>query len=255
MSNFLIYSPLDQFEVLSLLSFSSEILGIFNLSITNYALYVLYTITVVLSIHILGDNEFNLVPNKWAIALESSFATLSNIVRGQIGNNNEIFLPFIYAIFWYVIIANLISNIPYSFAVNASAITCLGFSSMIWIGVTILALTLHKVKFFSFFVPNGTPLILVPLLVIIELISYLARAISLGVRLFANLTAGHSLLGILSGFLYKLFTSNLLIGIVTLIPFALFIALTGLEIAVSIIQAYVLTLLVCSYLKDAIDLH
>ena len=138
---------------------------------------------------------------------------------------------------------------------NASGLACLGISVMIFIGVTILALTLHKVKFFSFFVPNGTPLILVPLLVLIELISYLARGVSLGVRLFANLTAGHSLLGILSGFLYKLFSSNLLVKIVTLIPFALFVALTGLEIAVSIIQAYVLTLLVCSYLKDAIDLH
>jgi F-type H+-transporting ATPase subunit a len=255
MNNILILSPLDQFEVVSLLTVVSDFLGIINLSLTNFALYTFYTIFVILGIHYLGNNEFNLVPNKWSIALEASYASLGNIVRSQIGSLNEMYVPFIYAIFWYVLIANLISNLPYSFAVNASGLACLGISVMIFIGVTILALTLHKVKFFSYFVPNGTPLILVPLLVLIELISYLARGVSLGVRLFANLTAGHSLLGILSGFLYKLFSSNLLVKIVTLIPFALFVALTGLEIAVSIIQAYVLTLLVCSYLKDAIDLH
>jgi F-type H+-transporting ATPase subunit a len=248
-------SPLEQFEVSSLFGLNSQLIGIFNLSITNFALYILFTLTVIIAIHYYGNNEFNLVPNKWSLSLEASFATLSNIVRGQIGTLNEIYLPFIYSIFWFVLIGNLISNIPYSFAVNASAIACLGFSIMIFIGVTILALSIHKIKFFSYFVPGGTPVFLVPLLVIIELISYFARAISLGVRLFANLTAGHSLLLILSGFLYKLFTSSILIGIITLIPFALFIALTGLEIAVSIIQAYVLTLLVCSYIKDAIDLH
>jgi len=255
MFNINLYSPLDQFEVTSLLGFNSELLGIFNLSLTNFGLYILFTLAIVISIHYLGNNEFNLVPNKWSISLEASFATLSNIVRGQIGSLNEIYLPFIYSVFWFVLIGNLISNVPYSFAVNASAISCLGFSIMIFIGVTILALTIHKVKFFSYFIPAGTPVALVPLLVLIELVSYFARAISLGVRLFANLTSGHSLLLILSGFLYKLFTNSILTAVLTLIPFTLFIALTGLEIAVSVIQAYVLVLLICSYIKDAIYLH
>ena len=255
MNNFLILSPLDQFEVVSLLTVVSDFLGIINLSLTNFALYTFYTIFVILGIHYLGNNEFNLVPNKWSISLESSFATLTNIVRSQIGSLNEVYLPFIYAIFWYITIGNLISNVPYSFAVNASTISCLGFSFMIFIGVTLLSLTLHKLKFFSYFVPSGTPIYLVPLLVLIELISYFARAVSLGVRLFANITAGHCLLAILSGFLYKLFTSSILVGLLTLIPFAIFVGLIGLEIAVSIIQAFVLVLLVCSYIKDAIELH
>jgi F-type H+-transporting ATPase subunit a len=93
------------------------------------------------------------------------------------------------------------------------------------------------------------------LLVLIELISYLARAVSLGVRLFANITAGHTLLKILSTYLFKLFSGSLLVAIITLIPFSIFLALIGLEIAVSFIQAFVFTLLVCSYLKDAIELH
>ena len=250
-----VLSPLDQFEVISLLGINSQLLEIFNICITNYSLYIILTIITVVGLHLYGNNEFNLIPNKWSIILESSFATLITMVRGQIGSLNEIYLPFIYSIFWFVLIGNLISNVPYSFAVNASAIACLGFSIMIFIGVTILSLSIHKIKFFSYFIPYGTPLILVPLIALIELISYFARAISLGVRLFANLTAGHCLLKILSTFLYKLFTNSLIVGLLTLIPFAIFVGLIGLEIAVSFIQAYVLTLLVCSYIKDAIDLH
>lgn len=177
------------------------------------------------------------------------------MVRDQISSVSEVYLPFIYSLFFFVLIGNLISNVPYSYAVNASAIATLGLSVTIFIGVTILSVSLHKIKFFSYFIPGGTPLALVPLIVCIEIISYFARAISLGVRLFANLTAGHALLKILSTFLYQLFTSSVLIAVLTLIPFAIFLGLVGLEIAVSFIQAFVLTLLVCSYLKDAIFLH
>ena len=177
------------------------------------------------------------------------------MVRDQIGIQSEKYIPFIYSIFFFILIGNLISNIPYSFALTASGVVSLGLSLTIFIGVTILALSIHGIKFFSFFIPAGTPLGLVPLLALIELVSYLARAVSLGVRLFANIVAGHTLLKILSTYLYKLFTANLIIAIITLIPFAIFLALIGLELAVSLIQAFVFTLLVCSYLRDAIELH
>jgi F-type H+-transporting ATPase subunit a len=130
-----------------------------------------------------------------------------------------------------------------------------GLSFTIFIGVTVIGLAKHGLHFFSFFIPSGTPLTLVPLLVLIEVTSYLARALSLGVRLFANMTAGHTLLKILSTFLYQLFSSSLVLAIFTLIPFSIFVALIGLEIAVSIIQAYVFILLTCSYINDAIELH
>lgn len=177
------------------------------------------------------------------------------MVRDQIGSLNEVYIPFIYSIFFFVLIGNLISNVPYSFAINASVIVTLGLSVTIFMGVTILSLSKHKLKFFSYFIPSGTPLALVPLIVLIEVVSYFARAVSLGVRLFANITAGHTLLKILSTFLYKLFSSSLIIAVLTLIPFAIFLGIVGLEIAVSLIQSFVLTLLTCSYLKDAIDLH
>jgi F-type H+-transporting ATPase subunit a len=177
------------------------------------------------------------------------------MVKDQIGSRHEIYLPFIYSIFFYVLIGNLISNVPYSFAINSSIITTLGFSVSIWMGVTILSLYLYKLKFFANFIPGGTPLPLVPLIVAIESVSYSARAISLGVRVFANITAGHTLLNILSTFLYKLFSSTLIVALLTLVPFSIFLGLIGLEIAVSFIQSFVLTLLVCSYLKDALELH
>jgi F-type H+-transporting ATPase subunit a len=177
------------------------------------------------------------------------------MVREQIGTSNEIYLPFIYSLFCFVLFANLVGNIPYSFVITTSAVVCLGLSFTIFIGVTILGLSIHSLAFFSFFIPSGTPLILVPMLVIIEFISYLARAVSLGVRLFANLTAGHSLMKILSTFLYQMFSSSIIFSILTLIPFSIFITLVGLELAVSFIQSFVFCLLVSSYLKDAIDLH
>src|SRR5258708_7305610 len=161
------------------------------------------------------------------------------MVKSQIGVANEQYIPFIYSLFFFIIISNLVSNVPYNYALTTSIIVSLGLSITISIGVTILGLYKHRVHFFSFFIPSGTPGILVPLLVLIEFISYVARAFSLGVRLFANLVAGHTLLKILSGLLTKLFTSGVIFFILTLIPFSIFVALCGLEIAVSIIQSYV----------------
>lgn len=250
-----ILSPLNQFEVSSLIGVNAPILGYLNLSLTNLALYSCFILLIVLGLHVYGNNDSKLIPNKWSISLESSFASISSMVREQIGTHSEIYLPFIYSLFFFILIGNLISNVPYSFAVTASGVVSLGLSFTIFIGVTILSLSIHGIKFFAFFIPAGTPLALVPLLVLIELVSYLARAVSLGVRLFANIVAGHTLLKILSTYLYKLFLGNIFIAFLTLIPFSIFLALIGLELAVSLIQAFVFTLLTCSYLRDAIELH
>ncbi|KAL0902978.1 hypothetical protein M5K25_028319 [Dendrobium thyrsiflorum] len=208
----------------------------------NLGLYTILTVYLVLALHIMASNNKQLIPSRWSISLESSFASVHGLVQSQIGAANEMYLPFIYSLFFFILIANLSGNVPYGFTVATSIMVSLGLSMTIFIGVTILGLRLHKVHFFSFFVPSGTPLGLVPLLVQIELISYLARAFSLGVRLFANTVAGHTLLKILSGFLAPMFTSGAITAIITLIPFSIFIALIGLEIAVSFIQAYVFSL-------------
>uniref|UniRef100_A0A896Z302 ATP synthase subunit a n=2 Tax=Coniophora TaxID=80635 RepID=A0A896Z302_9AGAM len=252
-SNLFINSPLEQFEVTSLLSFNAPVLGYFNITLTNLALYSGLIFSLIVGLHYMGNNESKLLPSRWSIVLESLFASINSMVRDQIGR--EIYLPFIYGLFFFILIANLVGNVPYSFTITTSVIVSIGLSFTILIGVTILGLSIHKVHFFSFFIPSGTPLALVPLLVLIELISYLARAFSLGIRLFANVVAGHTLLKILSTFLFKMFSGGIIIFILTLVPFSLFLAITGLELAVSFIQAYVFVLLTCSYIKDAIELH
>lgn len=255
LNSLLISSPLEQFEVVSFINVSAPILGYLNIALTNLGLYSLITLFLVIGLHVVGNNEGKLVPSLWSISLESSYHSVHSMVRSQIGASNERYLPFIYSLFFFVLISNLVGNVPYNYTLATSLMVSLGLSLTIFIGVTILGFYKHQVKFFSFFVPSGTPLGLVPLLVLIEFISYIARAFSLGVRLFANMVAGHTLLKILSGLLTKLFTSGVIVFFITLVPFAIFVALCGLEIAVSVIQAYVLCILTCSYLKDVIDLH
>jgi len=254
-----IFSPLEQFEVTNLISLQAPIWGYLTITLSNLSLYAVLVFTLVLGIHIVfkgtGSSETKLIPGHWSIALESSFASINSLVREQIGWRNERYLPFIYSLFFFIIISNLVGNTPYSFTITTSIILSVGLSFTIFIGVTIIGLVTHRLHFFSFFIPSGTPLVLLPLLVLIELTSYLARALSLGVRLFANMCAGHTLLKILSTFLYQMFTKSIVMAVVTLIPFALFVCLIGLEIAVSVIQAYVFILLTSSYIKDAIELH
>lgn len=250
-----LFSPLDQFEVTSLASIQVPLFGYINLSLTNLGLYTIITVYALLVFHFIASNNKKLIPNRWSISLESSFASLHSLVKSQIGIAYEIYLPFIYSLFFFILFANLNGNVPYGFTITTSLVVALGLSVIIFLGVTILGLSMHKLHFFTFFVPSGAPMALVPLLVPIEIISYLARAVSLGVRLFANILSGHSLLKILSGFIGPMFTNSIIIAVFALIPFAIFIGIVALEVAVSFIQAYVFCILTASYIKDAIYLH
>jgi F-type H+-transporting ATPase subunit a len=246
-------SPLEQFEVTNLIGINAPILGYLNITLSNLGLYSIIILLLIVGIHYAGNNEVKLVPSKWSIALESLFQSIHSMVREQLGK--ELYLPFIYSLFFFILISNLTGNIPYSFTITTSIILSIGFSFTILVAVTILGLSIHKLHFFSYFVPSGTPLALVPLLVLIELTSYLARAFSLGIRLFANMLGGHTLMKILAGFLYKMFNASFLIAILTLVPFVFFLGIMLLEIGVSLIQAYVFTILTCTYIKDSIELH
>lgn len=248
-------SPLEQFEVVPLVSLVFPVMGYVVVSLTNIALYATLATSLIVALHVTGNNSYRLVPSRWSLALEASVATLTGMVRDQLGTRHEVYTPFIYSLFMYVLVCNLLGNVPYGYTVTTSAVACLGLSLLVFFAVTILGLYLHGVGFFAFFLPSGTPTPLVPMLVLIETVSYLARGASLGVRLFANMAAGHTLLKILATFLGQLFTTSLLVAVVTLVPFAVFVALIGLELAVSFIQAYVLCVLTCSYLKDSIQLH
>jgi F-type H+-transporting ATPase subunit a len=160
-----------------------------------------------------------------------------------------------YTLFLFILVNNLIGLIPYSFATTSHFVLTFALSFSIVLGATILGLRKHNIKFFALFVPAGCPLALLPLLVIIEFISYMARNVSLGLRLAANILSGHMLLNILSGFTYNIMTSGILFFILGLLPLTFIIVFSGLELAIAFIQAQVFVVLSCSYIKDAIYLH
>jgi F-type H+-transporting ATPase subunit a len=179
-----------------------------------------------------------------------------SIVINQINaNKGQIYFPFIYSLFIFILINNLIGMVPYSFAPTAHFILAFSISFTVVLGATILGFQKHGLKFFSLFVPSGCPLGLLPLLVLIEFISYLSRNISLGLRLAANILSGHMLLSILGGFTYNIMTSGILFFFLGLLPLAFIIAFSGLELAIAFIQAQVFVVLTCSYIKDGLDLH
>ena len=165
------------------------------------------------------------------------------------------YFPFIYALFIFILVNNLIGMVPYSFASTSHFILTFSISFTVVLGATILGFQKHGLEFFSFFVPAGCPLGLLPLLVLIEFISYLARNVSLGLRLSANILSGHMLLNILAGFCYNIMTSGFLFFFLGLIPLAFIIAFSGLELGIAFIQAQVFVVLSSSYIKDALDLH
>jgi F-type H+-transporting ATPase subunit a len=248
-------SPLEQFEIIPLISMSLPLLGSLVVSLTNIGLYSIITLVLVVGLHLMANNSYRLVPGSWSISMEALVVSLAAMVRDQIGSRYEIYTPFIHALFMFVLVANVNGNIPYGFTLTTSGIAALGLSVFVFIAVTIIGIYKHGIHFASFFVPGNTPVILVSLLTLIETVSYFARSLSLGVRLWSNMVAGHTLLKILSTFLTKLFTSGVFVAILTLLPFAVFVALIGLEMAVSLIQSYVFCVLTSAYLKDAEQLH
>ena len=250
-----VQNPLDQFEIRNLISLDGPLLLNLNISLTNIGLYILLATSVILVFNVIALNK-KIVPNAWSLGAETLYATIHSIVINQINSKQgQIYFPFIYALFVFILVNNLIGMVPYSFAVTSHFILTFSLSFTVVLGATILGFNKHGLKFFSLFVPSGCPLALLPLLVLIEFISYLSRNVSLGLRLGANILSGHMLLNILSGFTYNIMTSGFLFLFVGLLPLAFIIAFSGLELGIAFIQAQVFVVLTCSYIKDALDLH
>lgn len=255
-SSMIAFSPLDQFNIVKYLGIEAPILGNFSLSITNISVYLIIGTFILLTLNILATNYNKVISNSWSIGQESIYATVHSIVVNQINaNKGQIYFPFIYTLFLFILINNLIGMIPYSFASTSHFVLTFSISFTVVLGATILGFQKHGLKFFSLFVPAGCPLGLLPLLVLIEFISYLARNVSLGLRLSANILSGHMLLNILSGFCYNIATSGIIFFFVALLPLAFIIAFSSLELGIAFIQAQVFVVLTSSYIKDALDLH
>jgi len=252
----LITAPLDQFEIRDLIGIGAPILADMHISLTNISFYLIISFFILLNFNLFSNNLNRLIPNNWSISQECIYATIHNIVVNQINEKKgQFYFPFIYGLFLFILINNLIGMVPYSFASTSHFILTFALSFTVVLGATILGFKEHGIKFFALLVPAGCPVALLPLLIIIEFISYLTRNISLGLRLSANMLSGHMLLNILSWFTYNIMNSGFVYFFVAFLPLAFIIAFSGLELAIAFIQAQVFVVLTCSYIKDALDLH
>ena len=244
-------SPLAQFEIKDIFSITVNDI---NLSFTNSSLAMLITALLIILLLVLGTRKVQLVPNKFQTLLELSYEFISDMINDNIGKEGKKYLPFIFSIFLFILIGNLLGMLPFSFTWTSHIIVTFAIAFFIFIFVTILAILKHGFfKFLGFFAPSGVPKPMLILLVPIEIISYLSRPVSLSVRLFANMMAGHTLLKVIGGFVFVLGANSFIIGGV--LPVAFLVALTGLEIVIAFLQAYVFAILTCLYINDAIHLH
>ena len=239
------HSPLSQFEIKTLIPIR---LGEADLSFTNSALMMVIALVCISAFLILGMRRGALVPGRWQSMAELSYEFIVNLIRETVGGDGRRYFPFVFALFMFVLFGNLLGLAPYSFTFTSHIIVTLAMAAVVFIGVTILGFIKHGVRFFSFFVPPGVSIAMWPLLIPIEIISYLSRPISLSVRLFANMLAGHTLLKVFAGFVPAL-------GAFGVLPLAFVAALTGLELVIAFLQAYVFAILTCLYINDALHLH
>lgn len=249
----MICSPLEQFSIVTLLPVR---IGDLFLSFTNSSLYLLIATGLVsLLFYLVTVNGGQLVPSRWQSVVEMTYQFVGSLVEEQIGGEGRKYFPLILTTFLFLLSTNLVGMIPYSFTATSHLAVTFGLSLSLFIGITTVGFQRHGIHFFSFLLPKGAPLALAPLLVVLELVSYCFRAISLGVRLFANMMAGHTLVKIISSFAWTMLSLGGILGAASAIPVVIVFALTGLEIGVACLQAYVFTILICIYLNDAIHLH
>ena len=245
-------SPLKQFEIQSILDIN--FFGL-DISFTNSALWMTITTGFILlffSIPFLKSKKTNsvedLYPSRLQVASELGFNFINSLLSDTVGSEGKKYFPLVFSLFMFILFGNLFGMIPYSFTFTSHIIVTLALAMGVFIFVTILGFVKHGIKFFGFFVIPGLPVYMLPLLIPIEVISYLSRPISLSVRLFANMLAGHTLLKVFAGFVSAL-------GIFGILPLVFIIALTGLEILIAFLQAYVFAILTCLYINDALHLH
>ena len=240
-------NPMHQFEVYKIgpeLNFAN-----INLSFTNASLFMTISAISIISMLFLGTKRKSLIPSKIQLITEMSYTFVAKMINDTAGSNAKVFFPFIFTLFMFVLFSNMVGMLPYSFTVTSHIIVTFVLAAIVFVGVTIIGFIKHGIKYLELFVPKGVPALLLPLIVIIEIISYLSRPVSLSVRLFANMMAGHTMLKVFGGFVISL---GLLGG---WLPLSFSVALTGLEILVAFLQAYVFAILTCIYLNDALNLH
>ena len=239
------HSPLAQFEIIRKVDIN--IAGV-DASFTNSSMWMVIAIIAITAMLTLSMRGRAMVPGRWQSIAELSYEFIANMLRENVGSEGRKYFPFVFSLFMFILFSNVLGLIPYSFTSTSHIIVTFSLAAVVFIGVTVIGIVRHKAKFVSLFVPSGVPIFLMPLLIPIEIISYLTRPVSLSLRLFANMMAGHTLLKVFGGFVVAL-------GLFGVAPLVFIVALYGLELIVAFLQAYVFTILTCLYLNDAINLH
>jgi F-type H+-transporting ATPase subunit a len=239
------HSPLEQFEIHPILPIN---IGGLDVSFTNSALWMVIAAGLVYALVMYGARHRSMVPGRLQALVEMSYEFIADMVGSTVGKEGRKYFPFVFTLFMFVLFGNALGMIPGSFTYTSHIIVTFSLAIFVVTAVTIIGFVRHGLHFFSFFAPSGCPIYVMPLLVPIEILSYLIRPISLSVRLFVNMMAGHIMLKTFAGFIIAL-------GVFGVAPLALTVALSGLELAIAFLQAYVFAVLSCIYLQDAIHLH
>lgn len=238
-------SPTEQFEINPIIPIH---IGGVDFSFTNSSLFMVIAVALITALMIFGVKERSLVPGRLQSIVELAYEFVANMIRTNVGSDGRPYFPFVFSLFMFILFGNMLGMIPGSFTFTSHLAVTLGMALVVFVGTTVIAFAKHGIKFFGFFLPHGTPWFVAPILVPIEVMSYLSRPVSLSLRLFANLTAGHTLLKVFGGFIVAM-------GVFGVVPMAGVIALTGIEIVIAFLQAFVFSVLTCIYLNDALHMH
>ncbi len=247
------HSPLEQFEIHRVVELH---LGHFDISITNSTLFLFGVVALMMIFFGVGLRNVSTVPSRFQSLIENLYEFIANTVQENIGTEGIKYLPFVFSLFVLILGMNLMGLLPYSFTVTSHIATTFALALLCFIIVNIIGFSRHGLHYFHIFAPEGIPIWMLPIISLIEVISYLIRPFSLGIRLAVAMSAGHIILKIFAGFVL---TFVVVLGgyfaIAGIIPFAMVIGLIGLELLVSFIQAFIFAILVCIYLNDAVNMH
>lgn len=239
------HSPLAQFTIARIVALH---IGGIDISYTNASLMMTIVVVLVAGLLLLAMLRPRLVPGRLQSIAELAYEFTDRMVGDNLGEDGRKFLPFVFTLFMFLLLGNLIALVPFSFSFTAQIVVTAALALFVFALVTVVALVRHGLHFFSFFFPAGTPLVMAPLIVPIEIVSYLARPLTLAIRLFANMMAGHTMMLVIAGFAVAL-------GYFFFLPVLVDVALYALELIVATLQAYVFAILTVLYLRDAIHLH
>lgn len=247
-------SPLDQFTINRWADI--QVAG-YDISFTNSSAAMVASLVLVTIFVTMGMRKDALVPGRWQSSVEMCYEFVAKMLGDAAGPDARKYFPFVFSLFMFVLFANLIGMLPWlhPFTFTSHIAVTFAMAFFVFLMVTVIGFMTHGIKFLTFFVPHGAPWYLLLILVPIEIISYLSRPISLSVRLFANMVAGHTMLKVFGGFVVSLSALGAAGVVGAFFPFAFIVALTGLELLVACLQAYVFAMLTCLYLNDALHMH